>query len=75
MHEVIIDAVRAKRESVREARFCDFMRVNNDLMTEFIEFVADRLLVHPGRAGEEGRRDGRPTSGPFLQEARRVSMA
>ena len=39
------------------------------------EFVTDRLLVHPGRAGKEGRSDGRPTSGPLLQEARRVSMA
>ena len=34
-----------------------------------------RSSVHPGRAGEEGRREGRPTSGPFLQEARRASMA
>merc|ERR1712137_180424 len=50
VHEIIRGAVRVEREFICEALSCDLIGMNNDLMTEYIEFVADRLLVALGHS-------------------------
>merc|ERR1711904_733074 len=48
VHEIIRGAVRVEREFICEALSCDLIGMNNELMTRYIEFVADRLLVALG---------------------------
>merc|ERR1712113_1296024 len=45
VHDIIRGAVEAERIFICEALSCDLIGMNNDLMTKYIEFVADRLLT------------------------------
>jgi ribonucleoside-diphosphate reductase subunit M2 len=42
--EIIDDAVKIEKEFLTEALPCNMLGMNCDLMSEYIEFVADRLL-------------------------------
>jgi ribonucleoside-diphosphate reductase subunit M2 len=44
VHEIIQGAVAVERRFICEALSCDLIGMNNELMTRYIEFVADRLL-------------------------------
>merc|ERR1712110_1153851 len=44
VHEMIQGAVAVERRFICEALSCDLIGMNNELMTRYIEFVADRLL-------------------------------
>jgi len=44
VHTMIRGAVDVERKFICEALSCDLIGMNNDLMTKYIEFVADRLL-------------------------------
>merc|ERR1712026_208822 len=44
VHEMIRGAVAVERRFICEALSCDLIGMNNELMTRYIEFVADRLL-------------------------------
>ena len=46
--EIINDAVDIEREFITEALPCDLIGMNSRLMAQYIEFVADRLLVALG---------------------------
>merc|ERR1712185_766359 len=48
MHDMIRGAVDVERRFICEALPCDLIGMNNELMTRYIEFVADRLLVALG---------------------------
>jgi ribonucleoside-diphosphate reductase subunit M2 len=48
VHDMIRGAVAVERQFICEALSCDLIGMNNDLMTKYIEFVADRLLVSLG---------------------------
>merc|ERR1712130_448982 len=48
MHEMIKGAVDVERRFICEALSCDLIGMNNELMTRYIEFVADRLLTALG---------------------------
>merc|ERR1711975_43185 len=47
-HDIIRGAVEVEREFICEALSCDLIGMNSQLMTRYIEFVADRLLVALG---------------------------
>jgi len=44
VHDMIRGAVEVERQFICEALSCDLIGMNNELMTRYIEFVADRLL-------------------------------
>merc|ERR1711976_869113 len=44
VHDIIKGAVTAERRFICDALSCDLIGMNNELMTKYIEFVADRLL-------------------------------
>merc|ERR1712216_191615 len=44
VHHMIRGAVDVERKFICEALSCDLIGMNNELMTKYIEFVADRLL-------------------------------
>merc|ERR1712022_66601 len=44
VHDIIKGAVAAERCFICDALSCDLIGMNNDMMTKYIEFVADRLL-------------------------------
>jgi len=44
VHDIIKGAVNAERKFICDALSCDLIGMNNELMTKYIEFVADRLL-------------------------------
>jgi len=44
VHDIVRGAVTAERQFICEALPCDLIGMNNDMMTRYIEFVADRLL-------------------------------
>ena len=46
--EIIIDAVEIEKEFVTDALPVKLIGMNSDLMGQYIEFVADRLLVELG---------------------------
>ncbi|UNI13539.1 Ribonucleoside-diphosphate reductase [Purpureocillium takamizusanense] len=46
--EIITDAVRIEQEFLTEALPCALLGMNSNLMKQYIEFVADRLLVALG---------------------------
>merc|ERR1712186_76062 len=48
VHDIVRGAVTAERHFICEALPCDLIGMNNDMMTRYIEFVADRLLVSLG---------------------------
>lgn len=45
VHEIICEAVEIEREFVCEALSCDLVGMNKIMMSQYIDFVADRLLV------------------------------
>merc|ERR1711904_741715 len=48
IHGIVRGAVDAERKFICDALSCDLIGMNNELMTRYIEFVADRLLVALG---------------------------
>lgn len=48
MHEIVKDAVQLEREFCCEALSVALIGMNSDVMAQYIEFVADRLLVALG---------------------------
>merc|ERR1719281_1365510 len=44
VHEIIQGAVNCERSFICDALSCDLIGMNSELMTKYIEFVADRLL-------------------------------
>ena len=48
LHEIIGDAVKIEKEFVCDALSCSLVGMNAELMSTYIEFVADRLLVQLG---------------------------
>ncbi|KAJ7551413.1 hypothetical protein O6H91_06G014400 [Diphasiastrum complanatum] len=48
VHSIVCDAVEIEREFVCEALSCDLVGMNKVLMSQYIDFVADRLLVALG---------------------------
>jgi len=44
VHDVVRGAVASERKFICEALPCDLIGMNSNLMTQYIEFVADRLL-------------------------------
>jgi len=50
VHNIIKGAVVAERRFICDALKCDLIGMNSDLMTKYIEFVADRLLTSLGHS-------------------------
>merc|ERR1719413_258266 len=50
VHDIIRGAVAAERRFICDALKCDLIGMNSDLMTKYIEFVADRLLTSLGHS-------------------------
>jgi len=50
VHDLIRGAVEVERKFICEALPCDLIGMNNELMTRYIEFVADRLLTALGHS-------------------------
>merc|ERR1712174_185840 len=50
VHDLIKGAVAAERLFICEALPCDLIGMNSELMTKYIEFVADRLLTALGHS-------------------------
>merc|ERR1711971_1132638 len=48
VHGMIRGAVDVERKFICEALSCDLIGMNNEMMTKYIEFVADRLLTALG---------------------------
>merc|ERR1712097_40210 len=48
VHGIIRGAVDTERKFICDALSCDLIGMNNELMTRYIEFVADRLLAALG---------------------------
>merc|ERR1712203_557903 len=49
-HSIVKGAVEAERHFICEALPCDLIGMNGELMTRYIEFVADRLLTALGHS-------------------------
>ena len=47
-HKLIREAVRIEKECITEAIPCSMIGMNSKMMSQYIEFVADRLLVQMG---------------------------
>jgi ribonucleoside-diphosphate reductase subunit M2 len=50
VHGIIQGAVEAERHFICDALSCDLIGMNSELMTRYIEFVADRLLTALGHS-------------------------
>jgi len=50
VHDLIRGAVETERKFICEALPCDLIGMNGELMTKYIEFVADRLLTALGHS-------------------------
>jgi ribonucleotide reductase beta subunit family protein with ferritin-like domain len=50
IHSIVRGAVEVEREFICDALRCDLIGMNSNLMTQYIEFVADRLLVSLGHS-------------------------
>merc|ERR1712100_591020 len=50
IHDMFRGAVDVERRFICEALSCDLIGMNNELMTRYIEFVADRLLTALGHS-------------------------
>jgi len=48
VHNIVRGAVETERRFICDALPCDLIGMNSDLMTKYIEFVADRLLTSLG---------------------------
>jgi ribonucleoside-diphosphate reductase subunit M2 len=48
INEIIMEAVAIEKEFICDAIPCKMIGMNSDLMTQYIEFVADRLVVQLG---------------------------
>ena len=48
IHEIIKEAVAIENEFINESLPCRLIGMNSTLMTQYIEFVADRLSVQLG---------------------------
>ena len=48
IHEIIKEAVEIETEFICEALPCKLIGMNSDLMTQYIKFIADRLVVQLG---------------------------
>lgn len=48
IHEIIMEAVEIEKEFILEAIPCRMIGMNNKLMSQYIEFVADRLCLQLG---------------------------
>jgi len=48
VHNIIRGAVESEKGFICEALSCDLIGMNSELMTTYIKFVADRLLVALG---------------------------
>merc|ERR1719323_2712498 len=48
VHDIIRSAVEVERRFICEALSCDLIGMNSEMMTRYIEFVADRLLTSLG---------------------------
>ncbi len=48
IYNIIGDAVRIEKEFINEAIPCALIGMNSDLMSQYIEFVADRLITQLG---------------------------
>jgi ribonucleotide reductase beta subunit family protein with ferritin-like domain len=48
VHDIVRGAVDCERKFITEALSCDLIGMNNELMTRYVEFVADRLLTAIG---------------------------
>lgn len=49
VRRIICDAVECEREFVTDALPVDLIGMNSELMSQYIEFIADRLLVALGQ--------------------------
>merc|ERR1711975_50565 len=50
VHSIVQGAVEVERRFICEALSCDLIGMNSDLMTRYIQFVADRLLTVLGHS-------------------------
>merc|ERR1711974_350425 len=48
VHDIVRGAVKVERRFICDALSCDLIGMNSELMTRYIEFVADRLLTALG---------------------------
>ena len=48
LHHIVGDAVKIEKEFVCDALSCSLVGMNADMMSTYIEFVADRLLIQLG---------------------------
>ena len=48
IYQIIEEAVNCEKEFITQSLSCNLIGMNNDLMAQYIEFVADRLLVQLG---------------------------
>ena len=48
IHSIIQEAVEIEKEFIIESIPCRLIGMNSDLMSQYIEFVADRLIVQLG---------------------------
>ncbi len=48
VHEIIREAVQIEKEFITECLPCKLIGMNSGLMSQYIEFVADRLLLQLG---------------------------
>lgn len=48
VHNMFIDAVSVEKEFICDALPCSLLGMNNEMMSKYIEYVADRLLVTLG---------------------------
>ena len=54
LHEIIRGAVDVERNFICEALSCDLIGMNSKMLQQYIEFVADRLLLALGHTGIYG---------------------
>lgn len=47
-HKIIRDAVKIEKQFITKSLPCDLIGMNSNLMSQYIEFVADRLLLQLG---------------------------
>jgi ribonucleoside-diphosphate reductase beta chain len=48
IHEIIVDALNIEREFITESLPASLIGMNSKLMTQYLEFVADTLLLELG---------------------------
>eukprot|EP00397_Hematodinium_sp_SG-2012_P014586 GEMP01014831.1.p1 GENE.GEMP01014831.1~~GEMP01014831.1.p1 ORF type:complete len:493 (+),score=129.54 GEMP01014831.1:184-1662(+) len=48
VNEILLGSVEVEREFICESLSCDLIGMNKNMMTEYIQFVADRLLTELG---------------------------